>query len=329
MSTTNARPLAVLWNYVFIIFLVHALGLLAIVPWFFSWSGVALWLIGQIVFGTLGITVGYHRLLTHRSFACGKWLEHAFATLGICCMQDTPARWVAFHRKHHQYSDEPQDPHSPLVDFFWSHVGWVVLEKPEHRQIGFYERYARDILQDSYYLSMERHVKGMWIYAVHAVLYYLAGLAIGWAWTGNYLGGVQLGASWLVWGVLLRTVTVWHVTWSVNSLSHIWGYQNYDTGDDSKNNWLVGILAVGEGWHNNHHADQRSARHGHKWWEVDGTYGIIRALEFLGLVWDVVPPTGSTAKPSKKTRETAASSPRKLAPVSAETAGQMSFTSAE
>ena len=288
-TVSTQRPFQVLWAYVTILVLIHALSLLVFLPWFFSWTGVVLWFGGHFVFGTLGITLGYHRLLTHKSFTCSRWLEHFFATLGICCMEDTPARWVAIHRKHHQYSDESTDPHSPLVAFLWSHVGWVVLENPEHRSIGFYDRYARDILQDPFYLSMERHAKCMWIYFGHAALYFLAGLAIGWVQTGGYLGGVQFGASLLVWGVFLRTVTVWHVTWSVNSLTHLWGYQNYETGDHSKNNWLVGIVAMGEGWHNNHHADQRSASHGHKWWELDATNWIIHFLKLVGLAWDVVP----------------------------------------
>lgn len=279
-----------MWDYVFVIGLLHVLSLLVLVPWLFSWSGVALWIAGQLVFGTLGMTVGYHRLLTHKSFACSKWLEHVLATIGICCLEDTPARWVALHRKHHQYSDEEPDPHSPVVDFLWAHVGWVVVERPEHRKIEFYERYARDILQDRYYLSMERHAKWFWIYIAHAALFFLAGLAVGWLSAGRAAAGVQLGASWLVWGVILRTVTVWHVTWSVNSLSHIWGYRNYETSDHSRNNWLVGLLAVGEGWHNNHHADQRSASHGHRWWELDPSYWLIRLLGLLGLAWDVVPP---------------------------------------
>jgi stearoyl-CoA desaturase (delta-9 desaturase) len=269
---------------------IHGLSVLAFVPWFFSWTGVALWIAGQFVYGTLGMTLGYHRLLTHKSFMCRKWLEHVFATFGICCLEDTPARWVAIHRKHHQHSDEPQDPHSPLVDRIWSHIGWLVVENPLHGEIGFYEQYARDILQDPFYLSLERHAKCVWIYVAHAALYFLAALGVGWVLTGRYWNGVQLGASWLVWGVFLRTVTVWHVTWSVNSLSHIWGYQNYETGDHSRNNWLVGIMAAGEGWHNNHHADQRSACHGHKWWEWDVTYWVIRILKTVGLAWNVVLP---------------------------------------
>ena len=132
-----------MWEYAIGIALIHALSLLALVPWFFSWTGVLLWFGGQLVFGTLGMTLGYHRLLTHRSFACSKWLEHVFTTIGVCCLEDTPARWVAIHRKHHQYSDEASDPHSPAVDFLWSHIGWLLVDNPEHREIGFYDRYAR------------------------------------------------------------------------------------------------------------------------------------------------------------------------------------------
>ena len=142
---------------------------------------------------------------------------------------------MAIHRKHHQYSDETPDPHTPLVDFLWAHVGWVILENSQNREASFYERYARDILKDPYYLSMERRAKWIWMYFGHAAVYFLAGLTVGWLYTGQWLDGVQFGASLLVWGVILRTVTVWHVTWSVNSLAHIWGYQNYQTGDQSRN----------------------------------------------------------------------------------------------
>lgn len=287
---SGARPARPLWGYATAIVIIHLLSLLIFVPWFFSWTGVVLFVAGHYFFGMLGMALGYHRLLTHGGFTCPKWLEHFFALLGVCCLQDSPARWVAVHRKHHQHSDEEPDPHSPLVAALWGHFGWLMVENRDLSTVSFYEHYARDILRDPFYLRFERRMMWLWVYLAHAVLFFAAGLAIGWAATGRYLGGVQFGASLLVWGVFARTVFVWHVTWSVNSLTHLWGYRNYKTDDNSRNNWLVGLLAHGEGWHNNHHAEQVSAAHGHRWWEVDFTYWTICALEAVGLAKDVVRP---------------------------------------
>ena len=270
--------------------MIHLASLLAFVPWFFSWTGVVLVFIGHHLFGMLGINLCYHRLLTHRGLVLPKWLEHTFAVFGVCCLQDSPARWVAVHRKHHQHSDEQPDPHSPLVAALWGHIGWLMIENRELNNLSFYDRYARDILRDPFYMFFERRLMWLWTYVAHATLFFVAGLAIGWASTGRYMGGVQFGASLLVWGVLVRTVVVWHITWSVNSLTHLWGYRNYDTDDNSRNNWLVGLLSHGEGWHNNHHAEQASAAHGHRWWEFDITYWTIRLLERVGLATDVVEP---------------------------------------
>ncbi|GAG40664.1 unnamed protein product, partial [marine sediment metagenome] len=155
-----------------------------------------------------------------------------------------------------------------------------------------YERYARDLLRDPFYLRVERNMLWVGIYAAHAAIFFLAGFGFAWATTGSAAAGAQFGASLLVWGVLLRTVIGWHIAWSVNSITHMWGYRNYPTSDNSRNNWIVGLLSNGEGWHNNHHADQRSAAHGHKWWELDVTYLTIRAMAALGLAKDVVRPRG-------------------------------------
>jgi fatty-acid desaturase len=292
LRPAGTRPMRLLKGYTASIALVHLFSLLIFVPWFFSWTGVVLMVLGHYVFGMLGMTLCYHRLLTHRGLACPKWFEHFLALLGVCCLQDSPARWVAIHRKHHQHSDDEPDPHSPLVAFLWGHLGWLLVENRDLSNVSFYEHYARDILRDRFYLWFERKQMWLWVYVAHAAAFFLTGLAIGWATTGRYMGGVQFGASWLVWGVFARTVLVWHVTWSVNSLTHLWGYRNYQTDDNSRNNWLVGLLAHGEGWHNNHHADQVSSAHGHRWWEFDLTYLTICFLEAIGLATDVVRPKG-------------------------------------
>lgn len=287
----TTRPVRVRWVYLISISSFHLLACLAFVPWLFSWTGVALALLGLYVFGTLGINLCYHRLLTHKSFSCPKWIEHLTATLGVCCLQDTPGRWVAIHRLHHQHSDEQPDPHSPLVDFLWGHMGWLMVKNDETDRISMYERYARDVLKDPFHMAFERNLLWVWVNLASWAAFYTVGFIVGWAMTGEFLGGVQFGLSLLVWGVFVRTVLVWHITWSVNSVTHMWGYRNYDTDENSKNNWFVGLVSNGEGWHNNHHADQRSAAHGHRWWEFDVTYLTIKALSLVGLAKDIVKPS--------------------------------------
>jgi stearoyl-CoA desaturase (delta-9 desaturase) len=284
----ETEPVRIYWQYAINLALIHLLALLAFVPWFFSWAGVATCVAGLYVFGTLGINLAFHRMLTHQSLKVPRWLEYSLSTLAVCCLQDSPARWVAIHRMHHQHSDEQADPHSPLVNLLWGHFGWIILKNGNHDKTFHYENYCRDILRDPYYMWLERKLHWFWVYVAHAVLFYLAGFVAGWAATGNVMHGVQLGASLLVWGVLVRTVLVWHITWTVNSLGHIYGYQNYETGDSSRNNLLFALISNGDGWHNNHHAFQRCAAHGHKWWEFDVTYSTIRLLERCGLATDVV-----------------------------------------
>jgi fatty-acid desaturase len=278
------------WDVAVVIVGVHGLAALAAAPWLFSWSGVILAVAGLYVFGTLGINLCYHRLLTHRAFACPKWLERVFVFLALCCLQGAPAAWVAHHRMHHQHSDDQPDPHSPLVHFFWSHMGWLMVENRDLAFVSRYERYCRDLLRDPFYLNLERRGRWLLAYPLHAAAFLLAGLGAGWAIGGDAAAGARLGLSWLVWGVFVRTVLVWHITWSVNSVAHLWGYRTYETGEGSRNNWLVALLSNGEGWHNNHHADQRSAAHGHRWYEVDVTYLTIRVLHALGLAREVILP---------------------------------------
>lgn len=279
------------WEYLLPIALVHLLACLAILPWCFSWSGVVLAAIGINVFGTLGINLCYHRLLAHRSLKVPRWLERALATVAICSLEDTPARWVANHRLHHSHSDEAPDPHSPRNGIVWSHMGWLFSRVPYRKSFSFFDKYARDILADDYYRYLERHpTTALSIYCTHALVFVIAGLLVG-RWTGgDWQHGQQLAASWLVWGVFVRTVLVWHITWSVNSLTHLFGYRTYATGEDSRNNWLVALVANGEGWHNNHHHDPASASVQHKWWEFDVTYYVILLLAGLGLATDVIPP---------------------------------------
>jgi stearoyl-CoA desaturase (delta-9 desaturase) len=285
------------WPYAVSIVLMHVVALLAFVPWFFSWTGVVVCVLGFYVFGTLGINLCYHRLLTHRGFGCPQWLERAFAVLGVCCLQDSPARWVAIHRLHHQFSDEENDPHSPvIVRLFWAHMGWLFYENPLINNAGTYERYARDLLKDPFYFWFERKLRAYTTTLWQLPVFFGIPFLLGWMIWGSATVAYQYGMSVVLWGVVVRTVAVWHITWSVNSLSHAWGYQTYKTGEHSQNNWFVALVSNGEGWHNNHHADQRSARHGHDWWEFDVTYLTIRMLAFVGLAHEVLEPRRNLAR---------------------------------
>jgi fatty-acid desaturase len=280
-------------TYVAAFVILHGLALLALAPWFFSWSGVIAFWIGVVIFGQLGIPVCYHRQLAHRSFKTPKWLERCFVVLALCSAQDTPAKWVAWHRKHHGHSDEREDPHTPLVNFYWSHIGWLCVKNRSLATMAFYQKYARDILEDPFYMYLERHWLSIaWIYLSHAAIYFLVAWAGAFAALGEAGASLQLALSLLVWGVFARSVYVWHITWSVNSLTHIFGYRNFDTDDNSRNNWFVALLTGGEGWHNNHHADQAAASVQTRWWEFDLNYYIIKGLERVGLATQVVPLKG-------------------------------------
>jgi stearoyl-CoA desaturase (delta-9 desaturase) len=267
---------------------IHLIALLAFVPWFFSWTGLASACLGLYVFGSLGISLCYHRLLTHRSLACPKWLEHFFAILGLCCVQDTPARWVGIHRKHHEHADEQPDPHSPLAGFVWAHIGWMIYRNRDLSRLTLISRYAKDVIRDPFYAKLEQNFYWVRVILISWLCFFASGFLLEFLCCGNVLDAVQFGLSVLVWGVFVRTILVWHITWAVNSVGHLWGYRNYETGDSSRNNLLVGLLSNGEGWHNNHHADPRSACFGHRWWELDATWLTIRLLSAFGLARKVV-----------------------------------------
>jgi fatty-acid desaturase len=299
-----ARPAAVtrriVWRYAVPIAVIHLLACAACIPWFFSWAGVIVLIGGIYFYGSLGINLAYHRLLTHRSFKTPLWLERSLVVVAICCLEDAPGSWVATHRMHHNSADQQPDPHSPLVSFLWSHLGWLLVENRDVRCGSAYDRFARDVLRDPFYLRLQRTLLPVWIYLGHAVLYFAAGLAAGWVGSGSCAAGVQLGLSLVVWGVFLRTVCVWHISWSVNSLAHLFGYRNYETDEHSRNNWLVALLTTGEGWHNNHHQDPASASNSHRWWEIDPMYTIIRTLEWCGLATDVVRPRHLRQDPARR-----------------------------
>jgi len=282
-----------LWEYIIPVIVLHLLIPLAFFSYFFSWWGVAWLFVGNYLFTSLGIGAGYHRLLTHRGFKCPKWFEYTLATLGVCSFQDSPGRWVLVHRVHHQHSDHQPDPHTPKVSAFWAHMGWLFIDNRELSTASAFDRYVRDLMQDKYYMWLQKGQNWIIVYFMHALAIWGAGSLVGYLMTGTGAGALQIGMQWMIWGVVMRTIFTWHVTWGINSAAHIWGYRNYETREDSRNNWLFALLTNGEGWHNNHHADPRSARHGHRWWEIDVTWMSLRFFEKIGLIKDLVHPNRS------------------------------------
>jgi stearoyl-CoA desaturase (delta-9 desaturase) len=252
------------------------LGALA-APWTFSWSGLFLCLFIHWINGSLGICLGYHRLLTHTGLEVPGWVKYTLTFFGVLSGEGGPISWTANHRKHHAYSDQPGDPHSPHEGPWWAHMFWLAFSTDNGDFDGFAKHWVPDLVKDKGLMFFEKFFLPIHI-AFGAML---AGIAY-------MIDGPSLAISWLVWAVCVRMVAVLHVTWFVNSASHIWGYKNYETRDDSRNLWWVAIVAYGEGWHNNHHALPRLAQHGHKWWEFDITFQAIRFLRAVGLAKNVM-----------------------------------------
>lgn len=246
-----------------------------------SWIHLVLLGVGYVL-TALGITVGYHRLFTHKSFETGPVLTALFGILGSMAVQGPVLDWVAQHRRHHQHSDREDDPHSPhlhgrsikgvLRGIFHSHMGWFFTPNPVDMR-----RYVKDLEKDRVVRVVSK------LFPLWVALSGIIPGAIAWAVTGSWVGGV-LG---VVWGGLVRLFLVHHVTWSINSACHLWGAKPFRSHDESRNNVIFGILAMGEGWHNNHHAFPASARHGLFWWQFDLSWILIKALEKVGLVWNV------------------------------------------
>lgn len=273
------------WPVVIWIIVTHAGALGAF--YFFTWKALALFAALSFITGALGVCMGYHRLLTHGSFQTYRPMRWLFAWLGGMSGEGSALTWVANHRKHHAFSDKEGDPHSPRDGGFWAHMLWFMPNHGAKYNRALLERYAPDLLKDRGMMFLH-HTFLLWHWVVGLLMYF-----VGW-----YFWDAYTGASFVFWGVFMRMMYVLHVTWFVNSATHMWGYRNYQTSDDSTNLWWVGLLAFGEGWHNNHHAYQRLARHGHRWWEVDVTYAGIWLLEKVGLAWNVVKKVPAHQKPA-------------------------------
>jgi len=262
------------WGVVIGFAVFHIMAVLAV--FYVSWEAVLVALVLYIITGWFGVTLCFHRLLTHESFETPKAFRYILTTATILAFQGGPLTWVGNHRLHHKHSDTDEDPHSPEHGFHWAHMVWMCYKEPEGRNPI---KASGGLREEWIMIVFER------FFWVPQVLLAGALYAMGYA-----VGNSYEALAWVFWGVGVRTAAVWHITWSVNSASHTWGYQNFDTKDGSRNNWWVAILSFGEGWHNNHHADQRAASHGMKWWEIDMTYWVVVALSWVGLAWNIQEP---------------------------------------
>jgi stearoyl-CoA desaturase (delta-9 desaturase) len=215
-----------------------------------------------------GISLGYHRLHTHRSYTVPLWMEYFFAVCGALTLEGGPIFWVATHRIHHQKSDQPGDPHSPHEGAWWSHMGWILWGETNHNNTRLMSKYAPDLAKHKFYVWLNN-----------------------WHWVPMVALGVILlatgGWSLMFWGIFLRVVFGLHATWLVNSATHMWGTRRFSTKDDSRNSWWVALLTFGEGWHNNHHAHPTSARHGLAWYEFDISWITLSVLKAFGIAKQV------------------------------------------
>ncbi|HEX8325826.1 MAG TPA: fatty acid desaturase [Tepidisphaeraceae bacterium] len=266
-------------------------GIAALAYWTYTlpsgWLLLTVFALSYLAVG-FGVTIGYHRLLAHKSFNTHPWVEAIFYILGCMAMQGPPIRWTATHRRHHQRSDQDGDPHSPhlagngvkgvILGLWHAHTGWLLTPDKERT-----DRSVKDLLRNPMIRFVDRNY-WLWL-ALSVAVPFALGLIIGHTLT--------FGLICVFWAVIVRISLMHHATWSVNSICHFFGYQSFRSDDHSRNNPIVAIISLGEGWHNNHHAFPTSARHGMRWYEFDISWCVIRTLELLGLAWDVRRPSAS------------------------------------
>lgn len=254
------------WQIILTMGLLHIGALAAL--FMFSWKNVAAAAALYWLSAGVGISLGYHRLHTHRSYKVPLFLEYVFAVCGSLTLEGGPISWVATHRIHHQQSDREGDPHSPQDGAWWSHITWLLVGEGHHNNTRLMSKYAPDLGKFRFY---------RWLNTYHWVPNIALGLLL------LAVGGWRL----VLWGLCLRIVFGLHATWLVNSATHMWGSRRFMTRDDSRNSWWVALLTFGEGWHNNHHAHPTSARHGLAWYEFDLSWLEIRCMKFFGLAKSV------------------------------------------
>jgi stearoyl-CoA desaturase (delta-9 desaturase) len=231
----------------------------------FSWPAFGVAALLAWIGGGLGIAIGHHRLLSHRSFEAPKYVEYFLTICGAIGLQGGSIAWVAKHRLHHALADSDGDPHSPRQGLWWSHFGWIMTGKSDNREVEALVRYAPELAKDRFHLWLSK-----WNFVPQLVLIAILYLAGGW--------------RFVLWGVCVPVVYTWHAAFLANSYGHTWGRRRFETRDNSRNNWWLGLISGGEGWHNNHHAHPASARHGLSWYEIDLNWYAIWTMKKLGLV---------------------------------------------
>jgi stearoyl-CoA desaturase (delta-9 desaturase) len=235
----------------------------------FSWKALAVTVFLWWVAGSLGVGMGFHRLLTHRGYKVPKWVEYFQTLCGVLSLEGGQIDWVVTHRIHHAHTEQSGlDPHTPRDGKWWSHMGWILRGTAQQHSEEVMRRYAPDLMRDRFHVLVNK------VYWIPLVALGIALFAFG-------------GWSMLFWGVFLRVTVNLHATWLVNSATHLWGKRRFKTTDDSTNLWWVALLTFGEGWHNNHHAHPRAARHGLAWYEIDLNWWGIRTMQLLGLAKDI------------------------------------------
>ncbi|MBW4656316.1 MAG: fatty acid desaturase [Kaiparowitsia implicata GSE-PSE-MK54-09C] len=269
---TSLAPPQPRWNVIAFTLVLHVAALLALVPANFSWSAIAVAVLLHWLTIGCGISLGFHRLATHRSFKVPKFLEYFFILCGTLAAQGAVKGWVGYHRLHHLHADQTGDPHNSSEGFWWSHIGWLMHTVPARAEL---DRYTKDIAGDPFYEFCHRYYIELQL--VLAVVLFAIG-----------------GMPFVVWGIFVRLFVGFHATCFVNSACHVWGYRTHAVDDTSTNCWWVALLTFGEGWHNNHHAFQSSARYGWRWWELDLVWHTVQLLEALGLATQV-----KAAQPSR------------------------------
>ena len=267
------------WPTSIAMILFHAGAIAAL--FFFSWKVFFVTVFLYWMSTGLGISLGYHRLHTHRSYIVPKPLEYFFGICGALTLEGGPISWVGTHRLHHQMADKPGDPHSPHDGTFWSHMGWLLWGETMHSNTRVMAKYAPDLAKDKFYVWLNNY---HWVPEVVLAVILLA------------VGGLPM----FLWGIFVRVVFGWHATWLVNSATHMTGYRRFETRDDSRNTWWVALITFGEGWHNNHHAHPTSARHGLAWYEFDPSWLLLKVMRKFGIAKAVRVAKVNTALPEQE-----------------------------
>lgn len=269
MSTTVSKKVGlevINWSTVIGVAVFHILAVAALFT--FSWQNFTALFILWWISSSFGIGIGYHRLFTHRGFKAPRWMERFLAVCGTLAFQSGPISWVTTHRIHHAFTEQDGDPHSPHNGTYWAHIGWIFRGTAQNQSVAAMQRYCPDLMKDPFMVVLNRHY---WVTSIPVAIALF------------FIGGLPM----VLWGIFLKTVMGWHATWLVNSATHLWGTKRFATEDDSRNNALIASITFGEGWHNNHHAFPRSARHGLAWYEFDINWIQIKLMEKLRVFKDV------------------------------------------